>query len=211
MKMKTKLFPLNIKQFDGGKITLADIKKFLSDNKEQDDVKAYLGELSKPTVEGVKGFLDTEEGKKLIQPKLDSHFTKGLETWKTNNLDKLIDEEVKKRNPSKTPEQLELEKLRKEIEDERKARNRETLVNKALKVAKEKNLPDGIIDFFIADDEETTLTNLTKLEEDYSKAVQSAVEAKFKESGRSIDFGDDKKGGDTIDVGSIANEISIRQ
>lgn len=200
---------VNIHQFDEA-ITLEAVKKFFTDNKDNEDVKKYLGELSKPTVEGVKGFLDTEEGKKLIQPRLDQHFTKGLETWKTNNLEKLIDEEVKKRNPAKTPEQIELEKLRKEIEDERKARNREALVNKALKVADEKKLPKGIIDFFIADNEENTLSNLTKLEEEYSKAVQAAVDAKFKEGGRIIDPGTGGQGEGKIDIGSLAAEVSIR-
>lgn len=208
---KKVLLPLNIKQFDAGKLTLADIKKFLTDNKDQAEVKTYLGELSAPTSEGVKGFLDTEEGKKLLQPRLDSHFTKSLDTWKTNNLEQLITEEVNKRNPTKTPEQLELEKLRKEIEDERKARNRESLVNKALKVAKEKNLPDGIIDFFVAEDEEGTTSNLAKLEEEYKKALSAAVDEKFKQHGRTIDpsGGADPLG--KIDIGSIAGEISIRK
>jgi hypothetical protein len=210
MKKKNNLLRLNIKQFDGGSITLEDIKKFLSDNKDQDDVKSYLGELSTPTAEGVEGFLDTPEGRKLLQPRLDSNFTKGLNTWKEKNLDKLIDEEVKKRNPDETPEQKELAKLRKEIEDERKARNRETLVNKALKVAKEKNLPDGIVDFFIGDDEETTLSNLSKLEEDYSKAVQSAVESKFKEYGRDIDQSNNQNNTGGIDIGGLAADVSIR-
>ncbi|MFT4415316.1 DUF4355 domain-containing protein [Fredinandcohnia humi] len=191
-------------------MTLESIKKFLSDNKDNADVKVYLGELSAPTVEGVKGFLDTEEGKKLLQPRLDSHFTKGLDTWKQNNLQKLIDDEVNKRNPGKTPEQIELEKLRKEIEDERKARNREALVNKALKVADEKTLPKGIIDFFIAEDEDGTNANLGKLEEEFTKAVQAAVDAKFKEHGRNIDLGQGGGGEGSIDIGSIAGEISIR-
>nr|WP_309101697.1 DUF4355 domain-containing protein [Fredinandcohnia onubensis] len=192
-------------------MNLEAVKKFLTDNKDNTEVKAYLGELSAPTVEGVKGFLDTEEGKKLLQPRLDSYFTKGLETWKQNNLEKLITEEVNKRNPSKTPEQLELEKLRKEIEDERKARNREALVNKALKVAKDKNLPDGIIDFFIAEDEDGTTANLTKLEEEYTKAVQAAVDAKFKENGRDINQGGGGSLGGAIDIGSLASEVNIRK
>lgn len=191
-------------------MNLEDIKKFLSENKEQEDVKAYLGELSAVSADKVKGYLETLEGMKLIQPKLDSHFTKGLETWKQNNLDKIIEEEVRKRNPQKTPEQLELEKLRKEIEDERKARNRETLVNKALKVADEKALPKGIIDFFIAEDEENTLTNLTKLEEEYSKAIQAAVDAKFKDYGRDIDQSNNNQNTGNIDIASLANQASIR-
>jgi hypothetical protein len=190
---------------------LEDIKQFLSDNKDQDDVKAYLGELSAVSTDKVKGFLDTEEGKRLIQPKLDSYFNKGLETWKSNNLDSIVETELQKRNPSKTPEQVELEKLRKEIEDERKARNRETLVNKALKVAKEKNLPDGIIDYFIAENEEGTLENLSKLEEVFSQSVQSAVDSKFKENGRDIDFSNPTKNTGKIDVDSLASQVSLRQ
>lgn len=188
---------------------LEDVKKFLSENKDQEDVKAYLGELSAVSADKVKGFLDTDEGKRLLQPRLDSNFTKGLDTWKKNNLEAIIEEEVNKRNPQKTPEQIELEKLRKEIEDERKARNRESLVNKALKVADEKSLPKGIIDFFIADDEENTLTNLSKLEEEYSKAVQSAVDSKFKEHGRDIDHNTSNQNTIT-DYGALAAEVNIR-
>lgn len=191
-------------------MNLEDIKKFFAENKENEEVKKYLGELSAPTVEGVKGFLDTEEGKKLLQPRLDSYFTKGLETWKANNLEKIIEEEINKRS-SKSPEQIEIEKLRKQIEDAEKARLRESLVNKALKVAKEKNLPDGLIDFFVADDEESTLSNLAKLEEEYGKAVQAAVEAKFKENGRQIDQGIGGTQTGSIDIAALAQEASIRK
>lgn len=175
-------------------MTLEEIKAWLEANKDNADVQAYLGELSAPTVEGVEGFLDTPEGRKLIQPRLDQNFTKGLNTWKEKNLENLIDEEIKKRNPDKTPEQLKIEELTKKIEDAEKARNRESLVNKALKVAKEKNLPDGIIDFFIGDDEEGTNTNLAKLEETFSAAVNAAVDSKFKSGGRDVRGG---SGGET--------------
>lgn len=209
-KMYTKsLLPVNIKQFDDG-ITLDDVKKFLADN-QNDEVKAYLRGLNPYTVEGVQKFVkENADGRKWIDSEKDKHSAKSLETWKQNNLEKLIDEEVKKRNPDETPEQKELAKLRKEIEDERKARNREALVNKALKVAKEKSLPDGIIDFFIADDEENTLSNLTKLEEEYGKAVQAAVDAKFKEGGRIIEPGGGSAGSGAIDIGTLANDVSIR-
>lgn len=207
---KKVLLPINIKQFDNA-INLEAVKKFLSDNKAKDDVKAYLGELSAVSADKVKGFLETEEGKKLIQPKLDAHFTKGLETWKTNNLETLINDEVNKRNPGKSPEQIKIEELTKKIEDAENARNREALVNKALKVAKEKNLPDGVIDFFIGENEEGTLANLTKLEEEYTKAVQAAVDIKFKENGRIVSTGGGGTNSGTIDMGALAAEASIRK
>ncbi|MCK6164658.1 MULTISPECIES: DUF4355 domain-containing protein [Bacillus] len=193
-------------------MNIEEIKQFLEQNKENEEVKAFVGELSAVSADKVKGFLETEEGKKLLQPRLDSHFTKGLATWKENNLEKIVEEEVSKRNPSKTPEQLEVEKLRKEIEAEKAARNRETLVNKALKAADEKKLPKDVIDFFIGENEDSTLENLSKLEESFNAAVQAAVDVKFKESGREIERGNGA-GNSTgnIDIRTIAQEANIRK
>ncbi|MFT8362913.1 MAG: DUF4355 domain-containing protein [Sporolactobacillus sp.] len=168
---------------------LNEIKTWLNEHKSDSDVSAYLGELSAVDATKAQAFLDTEEGKKIIQPRLDQHFTKGLETWKTNNLNSLIEEEVKKRNPQKSPAEIEVEKLRKEIEDERKARARQELTNKALKIADEKKLPKDVLDFFIGNDEETTTANLGKLEETFNKAVQAGVDAKFQQSGRHVNHG----------------------
>lgn len=171
-------------------MNLEEIKKFLSDNKDQDDVKAYLGELSAVSTDKVKGFLDTDEGKRLIQPRLDTYFNQGLNTWKSNNLDALIEEEVKKRNPDKTPEQLRIEELEKKIEKAENDRIRGELVNKAFKVADEKSLPKDVIDFFIGENEEKTLENLSKFEESYTQALQKAVDERFKSGGRDVNNGD---------------------
>lgn len=193
-------------------MNIEEIKQFLEQNKENEEVKAFVGELSAVSADKVKGFLETEEGKKLLQPRLDQHFTKSLDTWKENNLEKIVEDEVSKRNPSKTPEQLEVEKLRKEIEAEKAARNRETLVNKALKAADEKKLPKDVIDFFIGENEDSTLENLSKLEESFNAAVQAAVDVKFKESGREIERGNGT-GNSTgnIDIRTIAQEANIRK
>lgn len=193
-------------------MNIEEIKQFLEQNKENEEVKTFVGELSAVSADKVKGFLETEEGKKLLQPRLDQHFTKGLATWKDNNLEKIVEEEVSKRNPSKTPEQLEIEKLRKDMESERNARNREKLVNTALKVADKKTLPKDVIDFFIGENEESTIENLGKLEESFNAAVQAAVDAKFKESGREIERGNGA-GNSTgnIDIRTIAQEANIRK
>ncbi|MBE0185633.1 DUF4355 domain-containing protein [Bacillus sp. seq1] len=192
-------------------MNIEEIKQFLAENKDNEEVKAFVGELSAVSADKVKGFLETEEGKRLIQPRLDSYFTKGLDTWKSNNLESLIEEELQKRNPSKTPEQIELEKLRSEIERERAARNREALVNKALNVADEKQLPKGVIDYFIGEDEETTLANLSKFEETFNAAVQNAVDIKFKESGTNFEKGDPSPAGGSVDIGALAKSVNIRQ
>lgn len=192
-------------------MNIEEIKQFLEQNKENEEVKAFVGELSAVSADKVKGFLETEEGKKLLQPRLDQHFTKSLDTWKENNLEKIVEDEVSKRNPSKTPEQLEVEQLRKAIEEERAARNRETLVNKALKAADEKKLPKDVIDFFIGENEDSTLENLSKLEQSFNAAVQAAVDGKFKESGREIERGNGAVHSSGVDIAKLASQSSIRK
>lgn len=184
-------------------MTLEEIKAWLEANKANSDVQTYLGELSAPTVQGVEGFLDTPEGKKVLQPRLDSNFTTGLNTWKKNNLEKLVEEEVKKRNPDKTPEQLELEKLRNEIEQDRKERLKLELTNKAISTAAEKGLTldKKILDRLIADDEENTLANLDALEAFAKAQYQAGVDNVYKTGGRDVGGTGGGKGGESDSYG----------
>lgn len=191
-------------------MNLEEIKAYLESNKDQDDVKAFLGELSAVSPEKVKGYLQTEDGRRLIQPELDRYHAKSLESWKQNNLESIVEEELRKRNPEKSPAELEVEKLRKEIEDERKARTRASLKNKALEVASEKGLPKEVLDFFVADDEETTMANLSTFEEAVKSAIQAGVDARFKQSGREVTKGKTGNVGQVIDIEKLAQEANIR-
>ncbi|MHC1683426.1 MAG: DUF4355 domain-containing protein [Clostridiaceae bacterium] len=101
-----------------------------------------------------KSFLDSEK---------DKHYLKAFETWKTNNLQKLLDDEIKKRYPDKDPKDTELENLRIEIENMKKEKIKEALTNKALKIATEKKLPLELIDFIVGENEEVTNKNLDLL------------------------------------------------
>ncbi|MBT2572613.1 DUF4355 domain-containing protein [Bacillus sp. ISL-51] len=191
--------------------TLEDVKKFLEENKENEDVKSYLNELSALSADKVNGFLDTEEGKRLIQPRLDSHFTKGLDTWKANNLDALVDAKVKELYPEETEEQKRIRKLEKELEDQKTAAQREKLLNKAVSYASEKQLPAGVVEFFIGEDEESTMKNLGAFEEKYNAALQKAIESKFQENGRDVQSGSNEPTNQDLDISSLAAEASIRK
>jgi enoyl reductase-like protein len=160
---------------------LEKIKKLVSDNKD-DELKALLEGLVTP--QRVKEFLDTEDGKKLLQPILDKYHAKGLDTWKANNLEKIVEEEYQKRNPAETEEQKRLRKLEAELEREKKERVRETLKNKALSIATEKGLPIDLIDHFVGQDENATLESLTKLEKSWQSHTEKVVQDKFKADGR---------------------------
>ncbi|MFD4417644.1 MULTISPECIES: DUF4355 domain-containing protein [Bacillus] len=191
--------------------TLDEVKKFLEENKENEEVKSYLNELSAVSADKVNGFLDTEEGKRLIQPRLDSHFTKGLDTWKANNLDALVDAKVKELYPEETEEQKRIRKLEKELEDQKSAAQREKLLNKAVSYASEKQLPADVVEFFIGEDEESTMKNLGAFEEKYSAALQKAIESKFQENGRDVQTGINEPTNENLDISSLAAEASIRK
>lgn len=116
-----------------------------------------------------------------IDSEKDTHHAKALDTWKANHLETLVDEEVKKRNPEKSPAEIEVEKLRKEIENERTARNRETLKNTALKKLSDESLTLDLelLDRLIGDDEETTLKHI-ELVKNLTEAVkQSAIDSVY--------------------------------
>lgn len=155
-----------------------EVKQFIEANKDNDEVKNYIGGFI--TSDRVSQFLEQEEGKKLLQPKLDSYFSKGLDTWKGNNLEKLLDEEIKKRFPEKDVKDIELEKVKAELENIKAQALRKELTNKALLVADEKKLPKDLVDYFIGNDEEITTKNLEKLESVFSKHVETLVQERLK-------------------------------
>lgn len=137
------------------------------------------------TMDDVKNFLDnSEDGKKYLQQYGDTRVTTGIDSWKKNNLQKLIDDAVAKANPQETEEQKMIRELREKFEQSEKDRTREALKNKALKVASDKKLPDELLEYFIGQDEETTLSNLELYDKVFngriSDGIQKGIEEKIK-------------------------------
>ena len=165
-------------------MNIEEVKNFINDNKESEEVKTYLQDFNKLSVEGIEKYVtEDEEGKKWFDSVKDKHFNKALDTWKSNNLTKLIDDEVKKKFPSKDEKDIEVENLKVEIEKMKQEKIHEALTSKAIKIASDKNLPLNLVDFFIAQDEEATVNNLKVLEESFNKEVQKAVEKRLKNEG----------------------------
>lgn len=159
-----------------------EVQQFLQENKASEEVKAYLqGYLS---VEGVQQFLqDNKEAKSWFDSTVDKRTTKSLETWKSNQLEQLIEEEVKRRFPEKDAKDIELEKLKAEVEKMQQEKQREVLTNLAMKVANEKKLPLTLVDYFIGIDEETTKQNLDVLDSVFQSSIQTIVEQRLKGEG----------------------------
>ena len=162
-------------------MTLQELKTFLeSADGKTEEVTAYLRGLFPADLKAAQAFADTAEGKSWLDSVKDKHLQKGLETWKANNLETLLEAEVKKRFPEKDPKEIEVEKLKSEITTMKTEKQREALQNKAMRLAGEKGLPLELVSFFVGENEETTQQNLGKLEEIFASAVQKSLETRLK-------------------------------
>jgi len=163
-------------------MSFEEVKQYIEENKNTEELKAYLQGFT--TVDGVQKFLnDNESGKRWIDSEKDKHLTKGLDTWKANNLQKEIDKKISALYPDESAEQKQFRELNAKIEKMESEKQREVLKNRALTVAAEKKLPlSNIIDLVLGKDEESTLDNIGRIESIFSTSVQSAVEERLKSS-----------------------------
>ncbi|HDD7231581.1 TPA: DUF4355 domain-containing protein [Staphylococcus aureus] len=194
-------------------MNIEEVKSFFEEHKDDKEVKDYLKGLKTVSVDDVKGFLDTEEGKRFIQPELDRYHSKGLESWKEKNLEDLIEQEVRKRNPQQSEEQKRISALEQELEKRDAEAKREKLRSNALGKAQELNLPTSLVDRFLGDSDEDTEQNLKALKETFDKYVQKGVESKFKSSGRDVkeSRNQDLDPSNVKSIEEMAKEINIRK
>ncbi|HCG2678624.1 TPA: DUF4355 domain-containing protein [Staphylococcus aureus] len=194
-------------------MNIEEVKFFFEEHKDDKEVKDYLKGLKTVSVDDVKGFLDTEEGKRFIQPELDRYHSKGLESWKEKNLEDLIEQEVRKRNPEQSEEQKRISALEQELEKRDAEAKREKLRSNALGKAQELNLPTSLVDRFLGDSDEDTEQNLKALKETFDKYVQKGVESKFKSSGRDVkeSRNQDLDPSNVKSIEEMAKEINIRK
>lgn len=167
-----------------------DLEKLIAILKEKEfsaEVISFVEGLKPVTSETVKDYIEnTDEGKKLLLSLTDAKVTKGIETFKTNNLPKILDDEIAKRYPPETAEAKRLRELEKRINDQDNLLKRKDLLTSAIKKATEKGLPINVIDRLLGDDEESTEKNLNLFEEEFKKAIETQVNEKFKQGGRDI-------------------------
>lgn len=180
---------------------LEDVKKFFEDNKDDAEVKGYLDSLSALDATKIESYLDGDEGKKLLQPRLDKHFSKGLDTWKEKNLQKHIDEAVAKLNPEETPEQKQIRELTERINEQEKATNREKLLNNTLSTLSEKKLPTELAHLLLTDDEEGYTKNL----EAFEAVVKAVKESTVAEVTKGVGVGG--AAGATADKPAVNTEV----
>jgi hypothetical protein len=166
---------------EDNKITLETVQNFFETNKDNAEVKEFANSFI--TGESVEVFLNSEEGRKMLQPKMDKHFSKGLETWKQNNLQGLIDEKVKELNPTETEEQKQLRALEDKLTAMEQEKNLASMKANATRELGSKGLPVGMADLLVADSQEVTRDRINMFEAEFKNAVKEEVAKRLKETG----------------------------
>lgn len=159
-----------------------EILELIQNLDENDDVTEVLKstEVFKKqlSLDNVKGLFDTDnEYKAYLDSVKDKHHSKALETWKTNNLQKLVEAEMLKANPKLTKEQLRIQELENKfsaLENEKKKAEAKLKLKDTLA---DKKIPMKLVDFLLADDEEVTTANIALFENE----MQSFIDAKVSE------------------------------
>ena len=108
-------------------ITLEDVKKFFEENKDAQEVLEYITSISieKPlNPDVVKGYLETMEGKTVLQPMLDSFATRSIQSHdekkkKENEAEvaRRVNEKLMELNKEDTPEQRAIKEQAREMKE----------------------------------------------------------------------------------------------
>ncbi|MHB0860449.1 DUF4355 domain-containing protein [Paenibacillus sp. SEL3] len=165
-------------------MNLEQMKQLIKENQMNEEWQTYLQGLNPYNVEGIEQYIQSnKDAKSWFDSTVDKRSAKSLETWKANHLESAVDAEIKKRFPAKDEKEIEVEKLRAEVENMKLEKQRERLTSQAIKIASEKKLPLPLVDFFIGADEEATTANLAMLEQSLQGVIQQQVEQRLKGDG----------------------------
>lgn len=141
-------------------------------------------------VEEFKSFMETEEGRKVLNPLFDSKVSKAIDTWKTNNLEKVVNDELVKQGFIQTEEQKAMMELKQEIENMKRDKQIAELNNVKLSELSTNGLPTTFSKYIVGDSEEAIRESILGMKELFDTTVTETVKKKLANTGGTIE---DKK------------------
>ena len=153
----------------------------VDDNADIDEIILSNG-FAKPItdVEGLNKLLESD---KSLQGLFDKKVTTGIENFKKNGMQKIIEAEVLKRTgKNETPEQKEIRELKERLDKADKEKAKAEMISKYKDVLTEKKIPSNMIDFLLAQDDETTEANIELFENSMKQYIETGIKAKLGDS-----------------------------
>lgn len=167
-------------------MTIKEIKEFLEESKDAEDVKAFIAEMSKTvevTPELFKKFMESDDGKILVQPYGDQRATEAVKTrdkfWERERLDpevkRRLAEELLKMNPTKNPLELEVEAMKKTLAEEKSERAKDQLRRQIVEKAAEMKVDPFFLEDYLPASVEVGELYLKRIAERDKKIIEKAT------------------------------------
>lgn len=200
-------------------ITLEQVKAFIEANKENPDVAEFVVSVSvdKPlNPELVSAYLQTTEGKNLIQPMMDQRVTDAIKTHDEKSKPKIeaaiksgIAAEMLRLNPQETPEQRQVRELmqkQKEMEDawENDKRN-----SKIKELAFKEGLDPTFIEGIPFPSVEEATLYMQRYKDHFGKSLEKELNERLATSSYKPNKGDDKDK-NKVDLSKLSQADLIR-
>ena len=145
---------------------IKEIKDFLEANKETDDVKGLMTDLT-PNFETALG---NEDFSKAMKSYADKEARRQVDSYREKTLPGIVEDQVRLKieaTQHKEPWEIKIaeleanqEKLTLQLKTEERSKLVQKNKTKAMSLLAEKKLPTDLVDFFISDEEEKTVNNI---------------------------------------------------
>lgn len=176
----------------GGNMKKSELLKLIQSAKDDEDINSLLGgtdieetfKASGLTLEAFKGKLKDKDFKAFLESENDKYFTKALNTWKENNLEKELEPFIKDKYPELVTDPMakKLAELEKQLADEKAANARKDLLTQAMKYAADKKLPASIVEKCLGEDIDKTKEFIDVVSKDWSDGLEAIATEKMKGS-----------------------------
>ncbi len=200
-------------------LTIELVREWLTENKDTEEVKGFFAEIIPEapsiTAENVLPFLDTPEGKALIEPRIDQRVTSAVQTHdvKTQEANDTkvktaIAAEKLKLNPAETVEQKQIRELQEQVSAVTTKSERDMLTRKVVEIVAAKGLDTRCADMILdpistpEQGEVAAETLRTIFSEHDTETTNKLMSNGFKPGA-----GDDKK--DKVDLSSLSWEETL--
>ena len=170
---------------------LNDVSTFLEKNADTDEVKTFVKGFYSP--EKLAPVLDSEEGLRLLQPRLDKYHTKGLESWKEKNLNGIVEKEISKRYPPQSDEQKRIKQIEDELTQQKTKSRTEEQKNIAITKLNENKMPLVLSDLILGEDDEAFNKKFNLLKTAWDKELDNRIKEEIKKNGRQVHKDQEKK------------------
>ena len=123
-----------------------EVKAWLLENKSNAELQALMQELTPISEASVKKYFETDAGKILLKSLTDSAVSKGIETWKGNNLDKIVEEKYREKNPPKSKVEIELDEIKQQLAKKDKEAEQAKIRAEAIRLFTDEKIPLKFLD-----------------------------------------------------------------